>query len=76
MIFNIINTINFALAQTKEQKEQTIVAVCLLALGAVLFIMDRFAKNTFAKDKVLGKILMLFSVFVIVVVVAMLIFYR
>ncbi len=74
MVYNFVSVIQLLLAQNEKQKSETYVGICVLALLGCIFIIDMFAKESFAKEKALKKTYLFLS-FVSIVVFFIFYFY-
>ena len=71
-MFNFLNTMNLLLAQTKEQKQMTVLYVSLFALLCFMLILDAGALKKIGGPKVWKKI---FIAFLFIAIVALIILY-
>ena len=62
MVYNFVSVIQLLLAQNEKQKSETYVGICVLALLGCIFIIDMFAKESFAKESAKSYALMKFFI--------------
>lgn len=75
-MIQLFQSISLLLAQTAQQKTQTLVSLSLLLIMVCLFVLDIFAKNKFAGKTPLKKIVLYLSLIIFLVFILFIIFYR